>query len=142
MLCWRDIVEMLWGISGGIEHIHENELFHGNLHGGNLLVENERDSVDARIADVGLHGPVDKKNSNEVYGVLPYVAPEVLKGNSPTKASDIYSFGMIMWTLSAGIRPWCNISHDSKLATEICFGLRPEIIDGTPNVYTQLMIQR
>ncbi|CAI2186051.1 7359_t:CDS:2 [Funneliformis geosporum] len=90
---------------------------------------------------VGLHGPVNKINSNEIYGVLPYVAPEILKGNPPTKASDIYSFGIIMWTLSAGIRPWCNKPHDLKLAKEICSGLRPEIIDGTPNVYIQLMTQ-
>src|SRR6266498_3477196 len=46
-----------------------------------------------------------------------------------------------MWTLSAGIRPWCDRPHDSKLAGEICSGLRPEIIDGTPNVYIQLMTQ-
>jgi len=46
-----------------------------------------------------------------------------------------------MWTLSAGIRPWCNRSHDLKLASEIFSGLRPEIIDGTPNVYIQLMTQ-
>ncbi len=141
MLCWRDIVEILWGISGGIEYIHESGLVHGNLHGGNLLVENEQDSIDARIADVGLHGPIDKKNSNDIYGVLPYIAPEIFKGNPLTKASDIYSFGIIMWTLSAGIRPWCNRPHDLKLASEICSGLRPEIIDGTPNVYIQLMTQ-
>jgi hypothetical protein len=46
-----------------------------------------------------------------------------------------------MWTLSAGIRPWCDRPHDLRLATEICSGLRPEIIDGTPNVYIQLMAQ-
>ncbi|PKY42968.1 kinase-like protein [Rhizophagus irregularis] len=133
MLCWRDIVDMLWGISGGIENIHENGLIHGYLHGGNLLVENELGSVnDIYIADVGLHGPIDKKDTNKIYGVLPYVAPEVLKGNLPTMASDIYSFGIIMWTLSAGTRPWCDRPHDLRLASEICFGLRPEIIDGTP----------
>ncbi|KAF0470666.1 kinase-like protein [Gigaspora margarita] len=32
-LCWRDVVDMLWGIiTGGLEPIHENGLFHGNLH--------------------------------------------------------------------------------------------------------------
>ncbi|CAI2162541.1 2206_t:CDS:2 [Funneliformis geosporum] len=141
MLCWRDIVEMLWGISGGIEYIHENELIHGNIHGGNLLVENELDSIDIRISDVGLHCLIDMKNSNGFYGVLPYIAPEILKGGLATKASDIYSFGIIMWTLSAGIRPFCNRPHDIKLATEIYLGHRPEIIDGTPNVYIQLMSQ-
>ena len=108
---------------------------------GNLLVENEPDSVDMLIADVGLHGPIDKIDKIETYRVLPYVAPEVLKGNPPTKASDIYSFGIIMWTLSAGVRPWHYRAHDLRLASEICFGLRPEIVDGTPNAYIQLMTQ-
>ncbi|CAI2167338.1 13100_t:CDS:2, partial [Funneliformis geosporum] len=88
-----------------------------------------------------LHGPANNKNSNEIYGVLPYIDPEILKGNLPTKASDIYSFGIIMWTLSGGIRPWYNRSHDIQLATEICSGLRPESIDGTPEVYIQTMTQ-
>ena len=96
MLCWRDMIEMLWEISGGLQHVHELELIHGNLHGGNILIENEQDSTDACITDVGLHGPADKKNSNEIYGVLPYIDPEILKGKPPTKASDIYSFGIIM----------------------------------------------
>src|SRR5688572_6998832 len=126
---------MLWEISAGINYIHERGLIHGNLHGGNLLVEDEQDSV--RIVDVELRGPV----SNEIYGVLPYMAPEILKGNPPTEASDIYSFGMIMWTLSAGIRLWCNRSHDLMLASEIISGHCPEIVYGTPDVYIQLMTQ-
>ncbi|CAG8626015.1 11029_t:CDS:2 [Dentiscutata erythropus] len=56
-LCWRDIVDMLWGIANGLERIHDHGLYHGNLHGGNLLVENEPESIDTRIADVGLHDP-------------------------------------------------------------------------------------
>ncbi|CAI2162828.1 9119_t:CDS:2 [Funneliformis geosporum] len=139
MLCWRDIVELLWGISEGINKIHEKGLIHGNLHGGNLLIENTPDSVEARISDVGLHFPIGKTNSDKIYGVLPYVAPEVLRGNPIIKASDIFSFGIIMWTLSAGIRPWYNRPHDLKLATDICAGLRPEIIDGTPKAYVELM---
>ncbi|CAI2175004.1 14483_t:CDS:2 [Funneliformis geosporum] len=80
---------------------------------------------------------INKENSNEIYGVLPYVAPEILQGKPLTESIDIYSFGMIMWTLSAGVLPWCNRPHDSNLASQICSGLRPEI--RTPNVYTQLM---
>ncbi|CAG8454660.1 2524_t:CDS:2 [Funneliformis caledonium] len=53
-LCWRDIVEILFNISAGLNFIHETGLVHGNLHGGNILVENEADSIDARISDTGL----------------------------------------------------------------------------------------
>jgi hypothetical protein len=42
----------------------------------------------SRFNDLGLYQP-----PNEEYGVLPYVAPEVLKGKEYSKASGIYGFG-------------------------------------------------
>ncbi|GBB96804.1 hypothetical protein RclHR1_02840001 [Rhizophagus clarus] len=142
ILCWRDIIDILWSIATGLESIHENNLVHGHLHGGNILVENEMNSIDAKITDTGLHGPADKSmSSQQIYGVVPFVAPEIFNKNLPTKASDIYSFGMIMWMLSAGVRPYCDRPHDEQLIQEICSGLRPSIIDGTPLVYSKLMSQ-
>jgi serine/threonine protein kinase len=143
VLCWRDIVDMLWGISAGLNFIHERNLFHGHLHGGNILVENEMDSIDTKIADTGLHGPVNEQIlSKKIYGVIPFVAPEIFyNGNTPTKESDIYSFGMIMWMLSSGKRPYSDRPHDLKLIQDICLGLRPNIVDGTPLVFSKLMLQ-
>ena len=97
ILCWRDIVDMLWAISAGLNFIHERNLVHGHLHGGNILVESEINSIDTKIADTGLHGPFDKQiSSRQIYGVISFVAPEIFNGNTPTRESDIYSFGMIM----------------------------------------------
>ncbi|CAB4405445.1 unnamed protein product [Rhizophagus irregularis] len=55
VLYWRDIVDMLWAISAGLDFIHERDLIHGHLHGGNILVEKEINSIDTKIADTGLH---------------------------------------------------------------------------------------
>lgn len=138
-LCWRDVVDMLWGIiTGGLEPIHENGLFHGNLHSGNLLVEEHPESINVKFSDIGLNGPADGSTSG-IYGVLPYIAPEVLKGNKYTQECDIYSFGIIMWTMSSFIPPFCETPHDIDLASRICNGLRPNIVDGTPEVYVSLM---
>ncbi|PKY18954.1 kinase-like protein [Rhizophagus irregularis] len=142
ILCWRDIVDMLWAISAGLNFIHERGLIHGHLHGGNVLVENEMDSIDTKITDTGLHGPVDKQiSSKQIYGVIPFIAPEIFNGYTLTKESDIYSFGMIMWMLSAGVRPYCDRPHDSQLIQEICSGTRPSIVSGTPPVFARLMLQ-
>ncbi|GES95439.1 kinase-like domain-containing protein [Rhizophagus clarus] len=47
------------------------------------------------ISDFGLCTPADKSSlDNGIYGVLPFMAPEVLRGRKHTKASDIYGFGM------------------------------------------------
>ncbi|GBB88197.1 hypothetical protein RclHR1_14730002 [Rhizophagus clarus] len=143
ILCWRDIVDMLWSISAGLHIIHEHNLVHGHLHGGNILVEDKMNSpIDTKIMDTGLHGPFDKQiSSRQIYGVIPFIAPEVFNGNTLTKESDIYSFGMIMWMLSAGVRPYNNKSHDTQLIQEIRSGLRPNIVNGTPPVFARLMLQ-
>jgi serine/threonine protein kinase len=107
ILCWRHIVDILWSISAGLNVIHGSNLIHGHLHGGNVLVERKMNSIDVKIADTGLHGPVDKQTS-QFYGVIPFVAPEIFEGGTLTKKSDIYSFGMIMWMVSTGIRPYCD----------------------------------
>jgi len=133
---------MLWAISAGLNFIHERNLVHGHLHGGNILVENEMDSIDTKITDTGLHGPADKQiSSRQIYGVIPFVAPEIFNGNTPTRESDIYSFGMIMWMLSAGLRPYHDRPHDKQLIQEIYSGLRPKVVSGTPPVFVRLMLQ-
>ena len=49
---------------------------------------------------MGLCRPADynvsKNTKDSVYGVLPYIAPEILQAQTFTKASDIYSFGVVM----------------------------------------------
>ncbi|CAG8631839.1 16907_t:CDS:2, partial [Dentiscutata heterogama] len=60
-ICWGEIVEILREIVKGLGRIHENDgLYHGNLHGGNLLIENTSGSVSIKISDIGLHGPINR----------------------------------------------------------------------------------
>ena len=65
-----------------------------NLHDGNILVLDDHDEL--FIIDLGLCKPINTlQNDDNVYGVLPYIAPEILRRGSYTAASDIYSFSMI-----------------------------------------------
>ncbi|EXX74792.1 kinase-like domain-containing protein [Rhizophagus irregularis DAOM 181602=DAOM 197198] len=81
-----------------------------------------------------------KKNSdNKIYGVLSYIAPEVLNGDPYTTSSDIYSFGVVMAELSSGKPPFYERKHGLSLALEICNGFRPEFGKGTPEIYKKLL---
>ena len=55
-----------------------------------------------------------------MYGVLPYLAPEVILGKNPSKKSDIYSIGILMIEILTGIPPFMHRPHDEQLAIEIC----------------------
>ena len=108
------------------------------MHSGNIL---SFDICGSRIGDLGLcQQVVDKKdNPNKIYGVIPYLAPEVLSRKPYTKESDIYSFGMIMWEFTTGKKPFHDRSHNHFLITDILKGERPQITDDTPEFYSELM---
>src|ERR1051325_437072 len=124
-------------ISKQLESIHKLNLVHGDFHNGNILASSNKILL---ISDLGLCKPVNQANvKNDVYGVLPYIAPEVLRGKPYTKAADIYSFGIIMWEMTSGVPAFHDISHDFQLSLDVCKGVRPEIIEGTMPEYVELM---
>src|SRR5437764_12785987 len=119
--------------------IHEKNYIHHDLHSGNIFSYTINDSV---IGDLGLcQQLVDKKDDhlNKIYGVIPYLAPEVLSKKPYTKESDIYSFGMIMWEFTTGKKPFHDRSHDEYLMLDILKGERTQITDDTPEFYAKLM---
>src|SRR5438132_1211397 len=118
--------------------IHEKNYIHHDLHSGNIFSYSIRRSY---IGDLGLcQQVVDKKdNPNKIFGVIPYLAPEVLSTKLYTKESDIYSFGMIMWEFTTGKRPFYDRSHDHYLMLDVLKGERPQITNDTPEFYAELM---
>src|SRR6266498_2934359 len=136
---WWKKVNMLRDIVIGLQSIHNVGLVHHDFHSGNILRHGygNDSNLDTYISDLGLCFPVDKES--KVFGILPYLAPEVLRGEQYTKAADIYSLGIIMWEVTTGDKPFCDRPHDYNLASEICLGLRPKIMTGTPECYAQVM---
>ncbi|RIA92251.1 kinase-like domain-containing protein [Glomus cerebriforme] len=99
-----------------------------------------RSSIKCCIGDLGLSQPASETSfNNEIYGVIPYVAPEIFNGAVFTKASDVYSLGMIMWECTTGCKPFADVEHDHTLIYKILNGKRPEITKDTPECYANLM---
>ena len=110
------------------------------MHSGNLLSSEWESRISWQIGDLGLSQPVNKNSSNnEIYGVIPYIAPEIFNGAKFSKASDIYSLGMIMWELTTGCKPFANVEHNTELIYNIIDGKRPEITKDTPECFVNLM---
>ncbi|CAI2190484.1 4350_t:CDS:2, partial [Funneliformis geosporum] len=116
--------------------LHYENSIHRDLHSGNILYSEYSDRW--YISDFGFCGPADKPLGS-IYGNLPYIAPEVINGKGYTFASDIYSIGMLMWEISSGQPPFAYFDHDYDLAINIIKGMRPQIIQGTPTEYKNLM---
>ncbi|RHZ81577.1 hypothetical protein Glove_117g58 [Diversispora epigaea] len=140
---WFQKLQKLWEISLRLTNIHALDIVHRNFHPGNILSSNFENSI--RISDFGLSKLIrvnqnipEKKN---IFGVLPYIAPEVLSGEEYTKAADVYSYGIIAYELVTGFPPYLDIPHDQDLAMKICNGLRPKIIFHTPRFITRIIMR-
>src|SRR5437764_11048170 len=87
---WTDDMNTLCWIIQGLKKIHEKNMVHRDFHIGNILLRNRGGRVPL-VTDMGLCGEVGNVDATKIYGVMPYVAPEVLRGKTYTQAEDIYS---------------------------------------------------
>src|SRR5438128_2906304 len=137
-LTWKMKLQYLWYIANNLTAIHNRQLIHCDLHGGNIVLN----QTTPLICDLGLSKSVNyssESSTSTIQGVLPYIAPEVLHSHKFTRKSDIYSFGIIMHQIANGEPPFRDWSSDDNLlAMRICNGLRPEMPDSTPEEYKKL----
>src|SRR5687768_14553040 len=121
---WNEKLQILKNIVLGLDHLHNQKIIHRDFHSGNILYENE---VDVVISDLGISKSSIDNDDGEIYGITSYMAPEILQGKEYTMASDIYSFGMIMWELTTGRMPFWNQNNDLELIIKICKNFHPPI---------------
>jgi len=75
---WNHKITTLSNVLYGLKEIHQKNLVHRDFHTGNILVKFIGFPC---ISGMGLCGEIDNKNETKIYGVMPYVAPEVLREN-------------------------------------------------------------
>src|ERR1700733_1039464 len=86
---WKQKLHMLYKIIAGLYEIHKQNLIHCDFHDGNILNHSKNGINEVYISDLGLsRHEYLKTNSLEedsIYGVVPFMAPEVLRGKRYTK---------------------------------------------------------
>ncbi|RIB09999.1 kinase-like domain-containing protein, partial [Gigaspora rosea] len=130
---WKDKLNILYCIAFDLGSIHSQELVHRNLHSGNILQD---DLHNAYITDLGLSKNV---KGGKICGIIPYIAPEVLMDQQYTRASDIYSLGVIATEISTGQRAFDGIPFDEDLVSSIINGSRPKCLG--PDCYIKLAMK-
>jgi serine/threonine protein kinase len=132
-------IDKLHQIARGLIDIHSAGKVHKDFHSGNILFSD----LLPYIGDLGMCQPANNQIVKEegVFGVLPYMAPEVLRGLQYTKAADIYSFGIIMNEFLSEEIPYNDIPHNQFLAIKICKGLRPKISKDVPKLLADLIVK-
>lgn len=125
----------------GLHNIHKEELAHRDFHSGNILNKQGSSLSYANISDLGLCKPASEKlekHNKNVYRVLPYVAPEVLRVRKYTQASNIYGFGIMIYEV---LPPYYDMAHEELLAIKICQEFRPKFDINVPRFIEDIFKQ-
>ncbi|RHZ85430.1 hypothetical protein Glove_66g84 [Diversispora epigaea] len=141
---WEQKLYNLYLLSYDLMNIHRLDIVHQDFHPGNILSSDFENIM--LISDFGLGKLIGANPNNpekkNIFGVLPYIAPEVLSGGEEyTKAADVYSYGIIAYELVTGFPPYPDVPHDNDLAMKICNGLRPKITFHTQKFITRIIMR-
>src|ERR1700690_666888 len=104
-------------LADALAHAHGRGIIHRDLKSANVIVT---PSGRLKVLDFGISRRVEPGHSGDettrfdqswesqhtFSGTLPYIAPEVLKGQEADARSDIWSLGVLLYEMAAGRRPF------------------------------------
>ena len=113
---WRQIVELLTGVADGLAVAHAAGILHRDIKPDNILISQ---SGYAKLADFGLAKLAEGADTDltrtltegrtrpgMIIGTIPYMSPEQAAGKPVDARSDIFSFGVLLYEMLGGRRPF------------------------------------
>ena len=132
----RARVRLFLQVLGAVTHAHQHLIVHRDLKPGNILVTPGRvvKLLDFGIAKLlGEAGQAQTGQAEENAMTPRYAAPEQIRGEAISMATDVYSLGVVLYELLTGRSPYRLDDQSSgtlEQAVVSCEPLRPTIMLG------------
>ena len=130
-IAWPEALRIGVKLCGALETAHRTGTLHRDIKPANVLAN---DYGEPQLSDFGTARIAGgyKTQTGFFTGTLSYTAPEVLGGNPPTVAADVYSLGATVYALIAGAPPHERkadedlIAHYLRITSTPVPDLRPQ----------------
>ncbi len=109
----RLLREIAWALG----YAHAQGIVHRDITLENILIE--RDSGRTLLGDFGLATAREAIEAQPRFGTPGYLAPEVIRGEPSSPATDIYALGVVVWHALAGRAPFEAESTAALLAKHL-----------------------
>ena len=142
---WNDTKKLIniYGIASGMAYLHSKKIIHRDLKPDNILLN---EYLHPKISDFGLSKTTDFispsmnfKSDRGAKGTPQYIAPEIFNDNKYSYASDVYAFGIIVYEMLTGDKPF-KFDNIFLLINQVAtVGSRPKINEKVPEIYRNLI---
>ncbi|KAK0734115.1 kinase-like domain-containing protein [Lasiosphaeria miniovina] len=104
----KDASQTIKQVLGAVDYLHRNNVVHRDLKPENLLYLTKAPDSDLVLADFGIAKMLDSKDEvlTTMAGSFGYAAPEVMLKKGHGKPVDMWSLGVITYTLLCGYSPF------------------------------------
>jgi serine/threonine protein kinase len=144
----REAAALVQKLADALAAAHAAGIIHRDLKPQNVMLDGEGEPL---LTDFGLARPIQAGDhltgSHSPHGTPAYMAPELLRGEPASTASDIYALGAILYQALTGRLPFHGTMPD--ILTKIARGnptppsiLRPEIDDELERICLKAMARR
>ncbi len=112
-----DAERMMREVAWALGYAHAHGVVHRDLTLENILLE--RSTGRALLADFGIATMRDNAEQTPTLGTPGYLAPEVIRGEPASTASDLYALGVVGYTALAGSGPFQGDTTAQLLARHL-----------------------
>lgn len=105
-------------ICDALESAHSRGIVHRDLKPQNVFVEKHGLKYNVKLGDFGL-AYARGEGETPAAGTVYYIAPEVIAGQAPDVAADLYSLGAMLYEMVTGRVPFSNFDEESILSQHL-----------------------
>ncbi|KAN0064850.1 Calmodulin-dependent protein kinase cmk2 [Thecaphora frezii] len=147
-----DACQTIRAVLSAIQYLHHHHIVHRDIKPENILYRTKAEDANVVLVDFGIaaHMKDDEEVLTTVCGSFGYAAPEILARKGHGKAVDMWSLGVITYTMLCGYTPfrsddpatlaaetqrgriefhdryWKNISSEAKDFVKACLTVDPK----------------
>jgi len=113
------VLRIVNGIAKGMLHLHSENVVHRDLAARNILVT---ENLEPKVSDFGLSRKQeggDGGTTQSAVGPLKWMAPESIQSRQYSPASDVWSFGVVIWEIFNKTEPFPTMDG-VVVAMEVC----------------------
>ena len=109
------ILQIMRDVCAALNYAHETGYVHCDIKPGNIILDKNGSAL---LSDFGIaRATGSASNANTRSGTAGYMSPEQIRGETPTRASDIYALGVLLFEMLAGTRPFLGQAAQTSGST-------------------------